>query len=1001
MTNTRRNFRTLALLIIVLSLFASAMYWWQLEKTATQLREETLAQADLRAAQLNSAVAGEIAILIRYIDFAAQELGRAYQDGQIAGFDAEVRRIEARFPERSLLQIGIIDSKGYLSYSSLGFKAPVFLGDREHFTAHQSSQKDSLFISKPVFGRISKQWSIQFSRPLRRDGQLAGVIVLSLSPGYLHRTLASLTLAADDTAAIFRTGGEYLARSQDHENALGKSVGPNRPFVGPVSTRSGKFTAVANFDQVQRLFQWHRLDDYPITVVLGLSQETLLQPVARIIAQDHRQALIATTALWALTLGVVWLLLNLARQQQLVLERSEQLRIEQKRLQAIYDVLPVGVVITDRSGQLIDCNPAAEQLLGIRKEQSPGKGLNDGGWNVLRPDGSLMPAEEYACHRALKERIAIRNAEMQVLGPQGKVWLQVNAMPVEEGEMGAVVAYADISAFKEAELATRKAGQLLQEAIDGIPEGFTIYDEHDRLIVCNQAYRNFYQETSDLITPGASFAEIVRIGAERGQYREAIGHLETWVSERVRLHQAANGRHIEQQLNDGRWLLIVEYKTQSGYIVGNRIDITARKAVEAELEHYRHHLEELVQERTLALSIAKEAAEAANRAKSSFLANMSHELRTPMNAIIGLTHLLARSDIDAAQGDKLGKITNAANHLLQLLNDVLDLSKIDAEHMTLEQTAFTIGSLRSNLESLTGGKAQAKQLDLRYEIDPALERMPLLGDPLRLQEVLLNLVGNALKFTARGSVTLAVHIIRETAGDVRLGFAIQDTGIGMSAEVLGRIFDPFEQADSSTTRKFGGTGLGLSICQRLIHLMGSEITVDSAPGIGSRFSFTLYLKKAEAGQGLPSHGNELGAAETEARLRQQYAGARILVAEDDWVNQEVVLELLRDILGLHADLAPDGAQALDLVQKNHYDLVLMDMQMPEMDGIEATQSIRQIPEYARLPIIAMTANAFAEDRAACLAAGMDDFIAKPVDPDSLFALLLKWLEQPNNKPVAD
>ncbi len=422
-------------------------------------------------------------------------------------------------------------------------------------------------------------------------------------------------------------------------------------------------------------------------------------------------------------------------------------------------------------------------------------------------------------------------------------------------------------------------------------------------------------------------------------------------------------------------------------------DVTERKRAEAELAKHRGHLEELVEARTADLAIAKEAAETANRAKSTFLANMSHELRTPMNAIIGLTHLLARNNSDPTQRDKLGKITHSANHLLHLLNDILDLSKIDAERMTLEQTVFSLGSLRSNLESLVGERVQSRQLELRHEIEPRLQHLELLGDSLRLQQVLLNLVGNAIKFTERGSVTLAVQLLDETVHDATLRFAVRDTGIGIPAETLRRVFDPFEQADGSTTRKYGGTGLGLSISQRLIRLMGGDIKVDSTPGAGSTFSFSLRLKKAASQPALGEKGQAASSQEIETRLRTQYREARILLAEDDWVNQEVALELLREVLGLSVDLAPDGQQAVDMARKNAYALILMDMQMPEMDGLEATRAIRRIPGYETVPILAMTANAFADDAASCLAAGMNDYIGKPVDPDVLFSTLQRWLDK--------
>ena len=409
-----------------------------------------------------------------------------------------------------------------------------------------------------------------------------------------------------------------------------------------------------------------------------------------------------------------------------------------------------------------------------------------------------------------------------------------------------------------------------------------------------------------------------------------------------------------------------------------------------ELAKYREHLEETVQQRTLALSVAKEGAEAANRAKSTFLANMSHELRTPMNAIIGLSYMLGRNNQDAGQLDKLGKISNAANHLLSLLNDILDLSKIDAERMAIERTPFSIETLLANLDSLIISKAEAAALQLTHDVDPRLARRQLLGDPLRLQQILLNLVSNAIKFTERGSIVLSIRLQEELAGEVLVGFSVRDTGIGIQPEALQKIFNPFEQADGSMTRKFGGTGLGLPICQRLVQLMGGTVQVTSTPGVGSVFSFAIRLPVLPD---LPRETSSppVAGADAEQQLRSEFADARILLAEDDWVNQEVALELLQQALGFAVDVAEDGVQAVEMVKAGAYDLVLMDMMMPEMDGVAATRQIRRLPACATLPIIAMTANAFLEDQAVCMDAGMNDFVAKPVDPAVLYATLLKWL----------
>ncbi|MBL8397489.1 MAG: PAS domain-containing protein [Candidatus Accumulibacter sp.] len=399
-----------------------------------------------------------------------------------------------------------------------------------------------------------------------------------------------------------------------------------------------------------------------------------------------------------------------------------------------------------------------------------------------------------------------------------------------------------------------------------------------------------------------------------------------------------------------------------------------------------------VSRRSAEFERAKNIAEAASKAKSTFLANMSHELRTPMNGVLGMVDLALHRATDPQQIDWLNKSKSSAQHLLGVINDILDISKIEAGRLTLEHVSFRFGEVLENLLSLLGHKAADKQIKLLIDLDPEVSRMAFLGDPLHLGQILLNLAGNALKFTERGSITVRARRLDDNPDDVLLRIEVADTGIGIAPEDQQRLFTAFEQADGSMTRKYGGTGLGLAITKRLVQLMDGEIGVESNPGQGSTFWFTVRLDKSTDAV-LPAP-TITGKTAVE-RLLDEYRGIRILLAEDEPINQVVSRELLKNA-GLVVDLAEDGQQALELAKQNTYALILMDMQMPHMNGIEATMAIRALPAYVRTPILAMTANAFDEDRQVCLDAGMNDHIAKPVYRDKLYETLLAWLEKRGN-----
>ena len=526
--------------------------------------------------------------------------------------------------------------------------------------------------------------------------------------------------------------------------------------------------------------------------------------------------------------------------------------------------------------------------------------------------------------------------------------------------------HQDITERKEAEQRLRESELVLRTSIDAIGEAFVIFDPEDRLIFCNEKYREVYPSVAEIIRPGTTFEKIVRTWAERGYADLGDSDVESWVAERLARHKS--GQILIQHTDNDHWVRVVERVTPSGHIVGFRVDISE-------------------------LMKAKTEAEAANVAKSRFLATMSHEIRTPMNGILGMAQLLLRSSLpENEHRDCARTILNSGQTLLTLLNDILDLSKVEAGKLSLEMSVVDPQQILHETSALFFDNALAKGLAMNFVWEgPSYSRYR--GDPHRLRQMLANLVNNAVKFTAAGQVRLMAKEVADENPLPLLEFSVADTGIGISPDKRTLLFQPFSQVDSSTSRQYGGSGLGLSIVRSLAKAMGGDVGVESEPGRGSRFWFRIRAERVT--ETSDSRQVDRGGIDNAEGADYPQLSGRVLIVEDNPTNQ-LVLNALLPKIGVQTLLAENGQEAVDMVvgENNAIDAILMDLHMPFMDGFEATQRIRAWETAGgkrRTPILALTADAFPEDRERCLGLGMDDFIAKPIMIENLLQALGRFL----------
>ncbi|MEW6514818.1 MAG: PAS domain S-box protein [Pseudomonadota bacterium] len=971
--NYLANFIALSSLVLLLLAFFLLVTYKQTEESVrTASRNEALV--------LVSQVDATLRRLEASANLIADQLLAGRAPTQIPAHEHELitRRLAAlaqKFPE--IYGFSLFDEEGKLRLSSYTRPDGINIADMEHFQAARRNPDNKLHFTETLKARANDRMVVAAYRALLdHDGKFVGMLGASINLDHYARIFSQLQVGEHGMVSIRRSDDSKLVvrwpEVAEKANNLATGILPYQSIQA--GETSGVVRYVGKTDNVDRIFAFHKISDYPFFVLVGRAVEEQFH--------SWRNTAYLSSLLVFVALALLGWFLYRLQSSQSALQR------ENEKYLALLHNASDGIHILDGNGNLIEASDSFCAMLGYTRAEMIGM-------NVREWDASLTEEERQIKLQQQLESPARVEFETLHRRKDGPVFpVQVSGYPLLlEGRMVLFNSSHDITERKRAEEALQQLNSELEERVA------------QRTSELQMAHQQL-QETQfamDSVGIGISWADY-----ETGQFtyanRYAAEFLGYTLDEYLQLRVTDIDPNFpvetydevrERIRQEKRLQFETTQKTKDGHLLPVEMTIFYHAGTAGERPKFIAFMSDIAQRKEAAQALlqAKEAADAANRAKSAFLANMSHEIRTPLNAILGLNHLMHDDSLTPKQVERLAKMEIAGRHLLSIINDILDLSKIEAGRLELQTDNFHLSAVLDNVASMIRESASAKGLTL--EIDPDGVPLWLRGDAIRLRQALLNFASNAVKFTEQGKITLRALLLEDKVNGLLCRFEVADSGIGLTPEQLDRLFQNFQQADESTARKYGGTGLGLALTKRLVELMGGKVGADSTAGDGSTFWFTVPLQRGHGP--MPQQPATHAGQGSEARLLQGHRGARILLAEDNPINTEVVLELLH-ATGMDVAVAENGRAAVELVRLQHFDLILMDMQMPVMDGTEAARTIRTMPERAAIPILALTANVFAEDRRACLAAGMVDMLTKPVDPATLYDALLKWLPQRNAIP---